>query len=165
MGYTTEFKGRFELNRPFSEPERAYLVKFSETRRMKRHAATAEQMPDPYRLAVNLPIGHDAGYFVGGGGFAGQEEDDSILEYNSPPVEQPSLWCKWIPTDDGKYIEWSGAEKFYSYTDWLSYLINNFLSPWGYRLNGEVTWQGENEDDHGVIIVEENNVAAFHTDH
>jgi hypothetical protein len=38
----------------------------------------------------------------------------------------------------------------------LEYLIDHFLAPWGYVLNGEVNWQGEREDDTGKIIVADN---------
>ena len=53
-------------------------------------------------------------------------------------------------------IQWSGAEKFYDYVEWLQYLIDNFLKPWGYVLNGEVNWQGEREEDIGTILVASN---------
>lgn len=48
------------------------------------------------------------------------------------------LYCQWVPTEDGEGIKWDGGEKFYSYTKWLQYLIDNFLIPNGYVLNGEV---------------------------
>jgi hypothetical protein len=33
-----------------------------------------------------------------------------------------------------------------------------FLAPWGYVLNGEVEWQGEDEEDTGKILVVDNSV-------
>jgi hypothetical protein len=74
-------------------------------------------MPDPVRIAAGLPIGEDGDYFVGGGGFAGQDKDASVLSYNNPPKGQPGLWCKWIPGDEGKTIEWDNADKFYNYVE------------------------------------------------
>ena len=95
---------------------------------------------------------------VGDGGFAGQDHDDSIIDYNDPPQGQPGLWCQWIPSDDGTEILWNGGEKFYHYTEWLEYIIDNFLAPNGYVLNGEVYWYGEESDDIGKIIVSDNQV-------
>jgi len=68
------------------------------------------------------------------------------------------LWCKWAPTKDGTGIEWNGIEKFYNYVEWLEYLIVNFLGPWGYQLNGEVKYQGEDPGDFGIIEVTNNTV-------
>jgi hypothetical protein len=53
-------------------------------------------------------------------------------------------------------IEWDGGEKFYEYEDWLIYIICNFLVPNGYILNGEVSFQGEDSEDAGTLIVKDN---------
>lgn len=138
----------------------AYLRAFSSTRRMKRDAAKAELLPDPMRVAVGLPVGVEGGYFVGWGGLSGQDRDESVLDYNSPPDGQPGLWCNWAPRHDYTALVWSGAEKFYDYVEWLEYLIVHFLKPWGYVLNGEVEWWGENREDRGTIYVDDNRVDA-----
>ena len=160
MGYTTEFKGHFNLDKPLTREQAAYLRKFSNTRRMRRSAGAAEQLPDPTREAVGLPIGLEGEYFVGGGGLMGQEHDASIAEYNDPPRSQPGLWCHWTVTEDGQGIEWDGGEKFYCYTEWLEYLIAAFLKPWGLSLNGKVNWQGEEIGDIGTITVKDNIVSV-----
>ncbi len=156
MVYDTSFYGSFELDRPLTREHRRYLQMFSETRRMKRDAGRAAEFPDPVREAVGLPIGIQGGYFVGGGGFAGQDNDVSIVDYNEPPAGQPGLWCKWEPNDDGTEIEWNGVEKFSDYIEWITYLIGHFLDHWGYKLNGEVEWEGEERDDLGKIIITDN---------
>jgi uncharacterized protein (TIGR02996 family) len=138
----------------------AYLTAFNETRRMKRDPAKAALLPDPVRLAVGLSVGEDGAYFVGGRGFHGQDDDESILDHNSPPGDQPGLWCQWRPSEDGTAIVWDGGEKFYDYVEWLEYLILHFLNPWAYVLNGKVRWQGEVNEDRGVITVINNRVLA-----
>lgn len=158
MGYTTDFSGKFKLNKPLSAARVAYLKAFAQTRRMKRNAALVEERPDPLRRKVGLPVGVDGGFFVGAGGMAGQEHSADVMEYNSPPRNQPGLWCQWVPTDDGRAIEWDGGEKFYDYVEWLEYLIENFLSPWGYKLNGRVRWWGEDSNDRGVVVVKDNEI-------
>jgi hypothetical protein len=55
---------------------------------------------------------------------------------------------------------WNGAEKFYYYVKWLEYLIEHFLAPWGYVLNGTVTWQGEEGEDQGTITLADNDVTV-----
>lgn len=167
MGYTTDFSGKFDIDRPLAPEHKSYLEAFAYTRRMKRDPAKTEQRPDPVRLAAGLPVGHDGGYFVGAIGDYGQEYPvgspwggtaDDLLDYNLEPGGQPSLWCQWVPTEDGTAIEWNGTEKFYSYIEWLEYLIEHFLGPWGYSLNGEVKWKGEDRGDRGTITVRNNAV-------
>lgn len=158
MGYQTDFEGRFELDAPLTEAQATYLKTFSETRRMKRASHIAETFEDPVRMAVDLPIGKEGEFFVGAGGWAGQDKDRSILEYNDPPSTQPGLWCQWVPTKDLQGIEWDGNEKFYNYVEWLKYIVTNFLERWGRTLNGKVIWQGEEVGDVGRIIVTDNKV-------
>lgn len=160
MGYTTDFVGEFKLNKPLMPKQMEYLTKFSETRRMKRSEVAASKMEDPVREAVKLPVGHHGEYFVGGLGFFGQDNDDSVLDYNSPPPSQPGLWCQWEPNDGGTAIVWNQGEKFYYYIEWLQYIITHFLRPWGYTLNGEVTWQGEEHGDIGMITVKDNEIST-----
>lgn len=155
MGYTTDFYGKFTLNKPLTEAHAAYLNAFAGSRRMKRYP---DLLPDdPLRKAVDLPPGPEGAFFVGAADSDfGQDRHASIVNYNAPPVGQPGLWCQWVPTHDRTGIEWDGGEKFYDYVEWLAYLIRHFLAPWGYVLSGEVTWAGEDRSDHGQIVVVDN---------
>lgn len=152
MGYTTQFEGRFTLDKALTVPQLNYLTAFADTRRFRRSAAFVETLPDPFRLAVGLPVGKEGGYYVGGR----ESADGDYLNYNTPPEGQPGLWCKWCPSADGQGVEWDGGEKFYAYVEWLQYLIEHFLKPWGHVLNGEVTWAGEEPGDLGRIVVTDN---------
>jgi hypothetical protein len=144
MGYTTDFSGRFELNKQLSPKMAQYLKLFNETRRMKRN--------------TDEVFGVEGEFFVFGGGDFGQNHEPNIVDFNQQPSTQPSLWCQWTPSNDLMAIEWDCGEKFYSYTEWLVYLINKILAPNGYVLNGVVTWQGEETGDVGEIFVENNKV-------
>lgn len=160
MGYTTDFEGEFTLDKPLTPEHRVYLTKFAETRRMKRNATVTEKRSDSVREAVGLPVGKEGGYFVGAEGNFGQEFDaDDVVASGSSPTGQPNLWCQWVPNEEGTAIVWDGCEKFYDYAAWLAYLIEHFLAPWGYTLNGEVTWQGEDPSDMGKLVVEDNRVS------
>lgn len=159
MGYTTDFTGAFTVTPALKPEHAAYIRKFNKTRRMKRDAAKAAKMPDPIREAVGLPVGNEGAFFVGGEGYMGQKRDASVLDYNHPPSGQPGLWCQWTTNEAGTTIEWDEGEKFYDYTEWLAYLIENFLSRWGYTVNGEVEWAGEDRDDLGKLVVKDNVVS------
>jgi hypothetical protein len=166
MGYTTDFEGRFNLDKPLTKAHAAYLKLFTETRRMRRNVKKltklleSGELSDSVRVATGLPLGNEGEFFTGGVGDWGQGNDDSVMDHNYPPSTQPGLWCDWAPTEDRTGIEWNGTEKFYHYTEWLDYIVQNFLEPWGYVLNGSVRWQGEEDSDIGTLVVENNVVAA-----
>jgi hypothetical protein len=147
MGYTTEFDGKFNLNKKLDKETHEFLTKLATTRRMKR------KLPPEY--------GIEGEFYVDGAGYAGQDREDSIVDYNKPPSTQPGLWCQWTPTHDGTAIEWDGGEKFYHYVDWIKYIIDKVLAPRGYSLSGVVDWRGEDWSDTGTIVVRDNKVGIF----
>lgn len=151
MGYTTEFHGKFNITPKLSEDDRLYLTKFSETRRMKRDLS-------------KINYGIDGEWYVDGEGYGGQDNDPSVVDYNSPPSNQPSLWCQWVPTEDGTALVWDEGEKFYKSAEWLKYLINRYLAPRGYTVNGEVSAQGEDPEDHWFLIADNNTVFVQDTE-
>ncbi len=142
MGYSTDFSGAFEISPPLSLADHTFLTKLSETRRMKRN--------------VGPEYGIEGEFYVEGKDWG----DDNIIDGNSPPKTQPGLWNQWIPNEDGTALEWDGNEKFYAYVEWVKYLLENILIPRGYKLNGEVEWQGEERDDIGKIIIVDNIVTV-----
>lgn len=147
MGYTTEFEGSFEFDRPLDDETYEFLTKLAHTRRMARKVDE-----DIY--------GPEGEFYVDGGGDFGDNHEDNIIDYNRPPGDQPSLWLQWVPTEDRRHLEWDGGEKFYYYITWLEYLIKKVFEPRGYKLNGEVEWYGEDRDDVGTIKVEDNKVTV-----
>lgn len=130
--------------------------------------------------------GLDGEFFVGGGEFGQGKDNSIIdnntppgqIGYNEGNMEwnerykenerrsengecQPGLWLRWEVVNDEEdenkmYLQWDGGEKFYSYIEWLKYLINKFFQPWGIMLNGEIEWFGEENTDMGKIIVKDN---------
>ena len=114
MGYTTEFEGVFSVTPTLTPDHQEYLRAFSYTRRMQRDVAKLEDMPDDRRKSVGLPLGVEGEYYVGSADDdnygqsrwappPGEYEDISILDFNEEPSTQPSLWCKWRPTEDGTW--------------------------------------------------------------
>ncbi len=139
MGYTTDFRGQLEFNKKLSLEDQTFLTKLAGTRRMARDA--------------------DAKYGVEGEFYVG-EIDDNVIDHNTPPKTQPGLWCQWMPTEDAWGLEWDGNEKFYSYVEWLEYIIAKVTAPRGYVLNGQIQWRGEDWDDTGTITVQNNIVTT-----
>lgn len=160
MGYTTEFSGSFKFDRPLTEIEKNYINNLAETRRVKRDSS---KLMEKYKGKLGNPFakndtveeiyGIDGEYFVDN-----DEYDETIIDYNTPPKSQPGLWCQWIVSGDNDCLEWDCGEKFYNYINWLQYLIDHFFSKWGVNLNGEVIWNGEDSEDVGKMVVENNNV-------
>lgn len=148
MGYTTEFSGGFDIEPKLSDEDREFLVRFNETRRMGRKGL------DP-------KYGIQGEWFVNGGGDFGQDRGDSIIDYNEPPCTQPSLWCQWVPNEAGTELVWDGGEKAYHMQDWIVYLLECYLKPRGYTLNGHVDAQGEEEDDTWSIDIQDNKVDVW----
>lgn len=157
MGYSTDFVGAFKFSKTLTQVQREYLLKFSDTRRVKRDAEKAVKLGDITRIAAGLmDVGVEGGYFTGGLGFAGQDDDESVVDGNNPPEGQPGLWCQWEPSESGDYLGWNGGEKFYHYVEWLQYIITHFLTPWGITITGVVRWRGESSGDKGSIVVTDN---------
>ncbi|CAM6003868.1 unnamed protein product [Sphagnum balticum] len=103
-----DFEGRFSLNKKLDIDTQDFLTRLNETRRMKRKSTIG-----------GVYYGVDGEFYVHGEGFAGQYDEESVVDYNRPPSTQPGLWCQWRPSDDGMHIQWDGGEKFYNYVEWI----------------------------------------------
>ncbi len=151
MGYTTYFEGSVTVSPPLSAEEIEFLNKFSESRRMNRKKGP---------------------YFVDGEGYAGQDSEDDIIDYNSPDPSQPGLWCQWVASEDGSEILWNDAEKFYEAEAWMDYIINHFVGPTpiaatelpflkGHTVNGTISADGEDSADFWKLQVNGNLVSRI----
>ena len=76
------------------------------------------------------------------------------------PGMPDGYYCQWKPTEDGAALEWDGVEKFRHYAEWLEYLTEHFLKPWGYVLNGSAQWVSIFEPEEGTLIVQNNRVVV-----
>ncbi len=149
MGYSTDFEGRLKFNRVLTDAEASYLKRFAESRRMVRN--------------VDSKYGVQGEFYIDGGDY----NDTTVVEMNVPPSTQPGLWCQWTPSEDGMYLEWDGGEKFYNYVEWLQYIINSIFpyitedNDEALVLNGVIDWQGEESEDVGRIMVNNNVVSTL----
>jgi hypothetical protein len=140
MGYTTEFVGGFSISPKPDEYIIKYLDMFSDSRRLG--------------YARLKPIYGTQGEFFVHGDYYGSKNGVEPIDVNEPPPTQPGLWCDWII--EKNKLKWDGREKFYDYDLWLSYLVNNFFGPSGYLLNGQISFQGEDFEDKGLITFIDN---------
>lgn len=85
-----------------------------------------------------------------------------LHETRHDPDTMPSYYCQWIPNGDGDAIIWDDGEKFYEYVPWLKYIIDTYIIPWEYKLNGTVRWFGHNRHDVGEIVVRDNKIFLRH---
>lgn len=150
MGYSTEFRGKFLLDKYLTEDQADYLLKFADTRRMFRSEKATATLVDSLREAVHLPAGIDGEFYVGDDAVV-DSVLTSVVDYNEPPRTQPGLWCQWIPTKNRDGFEWNDVEKFYNYKEWFAYICEKFLTPWGYKVSGSVRWRGEDWGDEGEM--------------
>ena len=167
MGYTTEFKGIGFWTEPPLRPEhRDFINAFAERRHMMLDASEIEA--GPTRRAVGLDAGVGGTNVLEDDTFRGKpvhgedgwsKRSSYVLDNNKPPPGVPGLWCQWVVDDNG-HINWDGNEKFYNYLEWLSFLMERYLKPWGYTVEGTLDWQGEDDDDFGRIIVTKNEITS-----
>jgi hypothetical protein len=152
MGYNTYFYGQWTLDRPLDDKTAAILRGLNETRRVKR---------DVSKIGLNPTDYGEEGEFYFPDPSTVESKDRSILDYNTPPVTQPSLWCQWMYNPEDNTISWDKGEKFYSFVEWIQYIIEKVLVPMGirknqkpYLLNGTVTWDGEGRDSGSIVIID-----------
>lgn len=157
MGYTTEFEGSLALSRNLAPSEKDYLDDFLDCRHMQYNVAT---LPESQYTVVS-DWGIQGKFYTGTAG-----EDAEITDCNNPPEGVPGLWCEWRVVDEGEghKLLWSEGEKFYAYVEWLQFLINEFFTPWGITLSGDIFWRGESRCDFGRIEVAESVVVVTYAE-
>ena len=156
MGYTTWFEGGLTPNKPFKKEFVNYINAFSEKRHEPRDVEIIKRSdPDWAKHCLDGNLGPYGMYYVG-------NFDEGVIDRSlAKSYTCPGYWCNWCINEETGVVEWNGGEKFYQYTDWLIYLIENFFEPAGYILNGEFIWIGEDSDDRGKISVVNNKVSEF----
>lgn len=107
MGYTTDFIGHLDIEPALNAAEVAYLTAFSRTRRWDREGG-------PYAVPTGEPR---------------EWPPTDLHRFHVPAPGQPSLWCDWLPCEDGCCLVYSGNERFAAPVGWLRYLIEHFLKP------------------------------------
>lgn len=156
MGYTTKFKGAIDIKPAIEKKHAAFVNGLMNSRRMKRDVSKLPPVDESINpLATHGEEGEF--YFDPTSKSSGQFHEKGVADFNAPPSTQPSLWLQWEITEDGK-LQWNGAEKFYGYRAWLTYLIDKVFAPLHYTLDGRISYKGEDREDRGYLTVENNKV-------
>src|SRR5574344_571405 len=71
--------------------------------------------------------------------------------------DYPSIWCDWKVNKLGR-ISWDGNENSYVMDKWIKFIIDNILSKSNIKVNGKVYYTGEDKNDFGIIIVNNNDI-------
>ena len=161
MGYTTWFEGGLTPNKPFKKEFVNYINAFSEKWHEPEDVEIIKRFdPDWAKHCLDGNLGPYGMYYVGS--FDEGSFNKGIIDRSAAKgYTCPGYRCNWCINEETGVVEWDGGEKFYQYTDWLIYLIENFFEPAGYILNGEFIWIGEDSEDRGKISVVNNKVSEF----
>ena len=160
MGYSTDFNGEIKISPKLKANDKEFLDKFFQIRHMKRDMTKLKD------ISENLikECGKDGCFYLKDyDNFNEMYDDKTIININDSG-DMPSLYCNLeIVEENGEsFVQWNGSEKTYGVNvenGWFTWLIDNFFKPGGYVLNGETTWQGEEDDDTGTIKIENNIVS------
>jgi hypothetical protein len=169
-------EGKLKISKTLKGNHFRYLQAFHSTKRISRSVQDLEDIPDPIRVNVGLPLGEECSFFVG------RFSRASSIDHKICPTGQPSNWCPFYPEYNGNYLAVNplapdlrqGAFKFSNAEvlevhNWLEYIINNFMSPWGYYLDGRLQIKSHNnyylsDHQHDTIIifnVKNNNISLL----
>lgn len=144
---------------PSLRPEhRAFLSAFCETRRARVRPA-ADALEDRIREAACLPLGPEGAFCVLPEAVLSSHQ--MYEDYNEPPHSQPGLWCPIRPVCSERGL-WDTLgidprdDVIENVPEWAAYLAGELIGPWGYVLNGQIAWQGEEFGDLGRVLVTDN---------
>ena len=161
MGYSTDFNGEIKISPKLKTIDKEFLDKFFQIRHMKRDMSKLKGIS---KNAIK-EFGKDGCFYLKDyyDDIKEMPDDKTIININDCG-DMPSLYCDLeIVEENGEsFVQWNGSEKTYGVNvenGWFTWLIDNFFKPCGYVLNGEMTWQGEEDDDTGTIKIENNIVS------
>ena len=155
MGYQTFIHGEFKINKPLDDKTFELVRGLHTSRRMKRDI---KMLAD--RLGISVEVarkeyGDDGEFYVAEVGLNRWDDVPDIVEVNTPPEAQPTLWNSWDIEDDKQTIFCPDEQAEYGYLDWLEYINDKVLKPRGYHLAyGEAYWSGDEDNDKGEISIE-----------
>lgn len=126
MAFHASTCGHLSIAPPLNAAEHDYLSAFVYTR---RHAGRGHPYDVPDNPAADSVIDIGAIGLPEAGNPACDAATRDVETYNRPLVGQPSLWCPWVPSCQGKCLSLEAKEKISAPVTWLQYLIDHFLAP------------------------------------
>ena len=160
MGYSIDLDGKIKISPKLKDNDKEFLDKFFQIRHMKRDMTKLKDISED----LIKECGKDGCFYIKDyDGIKEMTDDKTIININDSG-DMPSLWCdlEIVEENSESFVQWNGSEKTYGVNvenGWFTWLIDNFFKPCGYVLNGEMTWQGEYDDDTGTIKIKNNIVS------
>lgn len=141
MGYTTCYSGVLHFNK---EPSKALITAINDFANMRHEYSDCPGIWCDWVIGKELKEYGECNY-------------NAVCPYN----QLPSVEKKFEAVSDEIVLGWDGVEKFYKGAEWLQYIIDNIIEPNfpEYKLNGQLSWQGEEDEDTGTISVTDNIVS------
>ena len=160
MGYDTYFNGEFELDKLLSDDQREFLDMWLNGDHVARDPALLKKADCSKRNLECLNLLDRLGMELGEEcvNYVGQFNDGTTLSHDVAAL--PGRHCVWEISRRGATIS-SERGTNEDYVAWLRYIIEHFLIPWGYVLNGECYWDGDQNDDKGEIEIENNVIKVY----
>lgn len=103
MADNTIINGYLKITPPLNKTEQRYLYKFSQTRRCKTKEGC-----------------------YGTNHFYDHPEEELVIKNEQLAQGQPSFWCNWFPSEDGKMLVNNTKNDPHSFA-WAKYLIKHFI--------------------------------------
>lgn len=122
MAFRASSCGHISITPALNAAEFEYLTAFVESR---RHGGRSGPYDVPNHPAVDSVVNLGQ---VGDGSDAPRRAMD-VDTYNSVVYGQPSLWCPWVPSCNGKCLALEDDEKISAPVTWLQYFVDHFLAP------------------------------------
>ena len=83
--------------------------------------------------------------------------NEFCFEETSAPG-RPEDGGDWFASEDGTTLMSAGEEKINGNVEWLEEIVRELLAPWGCKVDGRITRQGERVGDVGIVTVTGNEV-------
>lgn len=151
MGYHTDFTGKFHFEKNASREFMEYINAFSHARHVLRNAEEIKHAdPEWKKHCFHGDLGEYGEYYADpSNAFAMPNEN--IIQKNVP-----GYYCEWYMPDTGTLMHNDGTDYYQDYQNWLFFLLRNFIIPDHYILNGSVYWNGEDTEDLGILVIQNN---------
>ena len=92
IGYEIQFTGSLTLDKVLLPQHFAYLNRFVQIRHVTCSVEHLQDVPDPLREAVGLPLGPEGAYFVGINFDKENIRQPIVLKINKPPQANACYW-------------------------------------------------------------------------
>ena len=126
---------------PLDPAQVAYLRRFAEVRHVARDPSMLEDVADPLREAVGLPLGPEAQYALVGADLDGHQV--GTVDPERPPGTMPFFFCPWCPSATGGELVLTDEEDTHGgLGEWLD-ALQVLAGYWGRKLSG--TWDRPDE--------------------